>query len=82
MIKRVFRIIGYLALFALNGWLLWFFHSFLNLAIMVVMVFLPVISIVGTKWVADHLDYQWEGPYEPMNKGEEFQVRFRLLHRR
>lgn len=80
MIKRIIRIIGYLILFALNGWLLWFFHSFLNLAIMVVMVFLPIFSIVATKWVAVHLDYHWEGPYESMHKGEEFLVRFQLLN--
>lgn len=80
MIKRIIRIIGYLILFALNGWLLWFFHSFLNLAIMVVMVFLPIFSIVATKWVAVHLDYHWEGPYESMHKGEEFLVRLQLLN--
>lgn len=74
MIKRILRIIGYLILFIVNAWLLWFFHGFLNLAIMAVMVFFPILSILGTKWVSGHLDAQWEGPYESMNKGEEFPV--------
>lgn len=76
--KRIGRIIGYLILFAVNAGFLWFFHSFLNLAIMAVMVFLPVLSILGTKWVADCLEVQWEGPYESMNKGEEFPVHLLL----
>ncbi len=80
MLKRIIRIIAYLMLFALNGWLLWFFHSFLNMAIMVVMVFLPIFSILATKWVANHLDYHWDGPYECMHKGEEFFVRLQLLN--
>ena len=50
MVKRIIRIIGYLILFLANLTLLWFFHSFLNLAIMVVMVFLPVVSILGAGW--------------------------------
>lgn len=75
MVKRIFRIIGYLILFAINAGLLWFFHSFLNLAIMAVMVFFPVISILATKWVADRMSIHWEGPYESMEKGDEFQVR-------
>lgn len=78
MIKRILRIIGYIVLFAANAGLLWFFHSFLNLAIMAVMAFLPILSILGTKWVSDHLDIQWEGPYESMNKGEEFLVYCRI----
>lgn len=78
MIKRILRIIGYFILFAVNAGLLWFFHSFLNLTIMAVMVFLPVLSILGTKWVSDHLEIQWEGPYESMNKGEEFLVHCRI----
>lgn len=78
MIKRIFRITGYFILFAVNAGLLWFFHSFLNLTIMAVMVFLPVLSILGTKWVSDHLEIQWEGPYESMNKGEEFLVYCRI----
>ena len=41
MVKRIIRIIGYLILFLANLTLLWFFHSFLNLAIMVVMVEAP-----------------------------------------
>lgn len=76
--KRVFRIIGYLILFALNTGLLWFFHNFLNFAIMVLMVFLPVISICSVKYVSDRLTASWEGPYESMNKGEEFFVRLIL----
>lgn len=80
MIKRIFRIVGYLILFAINGCLLWFFHGFLNLAIMVVMVFLPIFSIVATKWVANRLDYHWEGPYESMHKGQEFLIRLQLLN--
>lgn len=80
MLKRIIRIIAYLMLFALNGWLLWFFHSFLNMAIMVIMVFLPIFSILATKWVANHLDYHWDGPYECMHKGEEFFVRLQLLN--
>ena len=78
MIKRSIRIIGYLILFAANAWALWFFHSFLNLSIMVVMVFLPVISIVATKLVADRMSVEWEGPLDNMNKGDEFQIRLQL----
>lgn len=78
MIKRILRIIGYVILFAANAGLLWYFHSFLNLAILAVMVFFPVLSILGTKWVSDHLVIQWEGPYESMNKGEEFLVHCRI----
>ena len=80
MIKRIIRIIGYLILFAINVWLLWFFHSFLNLAIMAVMVFFPVISILATKWVADQMDIRWDGPYESMEKGDEFQVRLGIIN--
>lgn len=78
MIKRIVRIIGYIILFAVNVWLLWFFHSFLNLVILAVMVFFPVLSILGTKWVSDHLDAEWEGPYDNMNKDEEFLVHLNL----
>ena len=60
MVKRIIRIIGYLILFLANLTLLWFFHSFLNLAIMVVMVFLPVVSILGARWVASGLTAEWE----------------------
>lgn len=80
MIKRILRVIGYFILFAANAGLLWFFHSFLNLAIMVVMIFLPIISIIGTKLAADHMAVQWNGPYENMEKGEEFQVQLKLLN--
>lgn len=78
MVKRVIRIIGYLILLLANLWLLWFFHSFLNLAILVVMVFLPVLSILGAGWVASKLTAELEGPYESMEKGEEFQVKLKL----
>ena len=78
MVKRIIRIIGYLILFLANLTLLWFFHSFLNLAIMVVMVFLPVVSILGARWVASGLTAEWEGPYESMEKGETFRVKLHL----
>ena len=80
MVRRIFRIIGYSILFAVNGWALWYFHSFLNLSIMVLMVFLPVISIVATKLVADRVTVQWDGPVENMNKNEEYLVRLQLLN--
>ena len=78
MIKRSIRIIGYLLLFLGNIGLLWYFHNFLNLAVLVVMVFLPVVSILGTRFVADRLQAEWEGPYESMNKGEEFLMKLHL----
>lgn len=78
MVKRSIRIIGYIILFLINLCLLWFFHSFLNLAILVVMVFLPVFSILGAGWVASRLTAELEGPYESMEKGEEFQVKIKL----
>lgn len=78
MAKRILRIIGYLILIAFDGYWLWYFHSFLNLSILVILVFLPIISIVATKLVAEHMTLEWEGPYENMNKGDEFQVRLKL----
>ncbi len=80
MIKRIIRIIGYLILFAVNAFYLWYFHSFLNLSILIIMLFLPIVSIVITKLVADRITLEWEGPYENMCKGEEFQVRLRLMN--
>lgn len=80
MVKRIIRIIGYLILFSVNAGLLWFFHNFLNFAIMALMVFLPIISIIATKQAADRLTADWEGPYESMNKGEEFFVRLVLTN--
>lgn len=80
MMKRIFRIIGYLILFAVNAYCLWYFHSFLNLSILIIMVFLPIASIVVTKLVADWVMLEWEGPYENMSKGEEFQVRLKLMN--
>lgn len=76
--KRIIRIIGYAILIAANIWLLWFFHSFLNFVILAVMVFIPIISILGTKWVADSIQVHWDGPVESMEKGEEFQMRLQI----
>lgn len=78
--KRIIRIIGYFILFTVNAGLLWFFHNFLNFVIMAVMVFLPIISIVATKQVADRLKADWRGPYETMKKGEEFFVHLVLTN--
>lgn len=78
MIKRIFRIIGYSILFLINAWALWYFHSFLNLSIMVLMVFLPIASIVATKFVADRMSVAWDGPIDNMNKHEEYMVRLQL----
>lgn len=79
--KRIFRIIGYLVLMGINIWLLWFFHNFLNLAILTVMVFLPVFSILLTKWVIRRLETDWEGPYESMSKGETFYMQLKIRNR-
>lgn len=76
--KRAIRIIGYGILFVMNIWLLWFFHSFLNLAILAVLVFMPVASILGTKLAAASLQVHWDGPIESMVKEEEFQVRLQI----
>ncbi len=80
MIRRIVRITGYLILFVLNAFLLWYFHSFLNLSILILMLFLPIASIVITKLVADRVTLEWEGPYDAMCKNEEFQIRLKLMN--
>lgn len=80
MIKRIIRIILYFILFGINVLVLWYFHSFTNLAILVIMVLFPIVSIIVTRLVAERMSVVFEGPYENMNKGDEFEIRLRLLN--
>ena len=76
--KRTLRIIAYLAVFGVNLYYLWFLHSYFNMAVLVLLLLLPIISIVATSRIAKRTDASWEVPYACMHKGEEFFVRLKI----
>lgn len=77
--KRIRNIIRYSIIIVLNVFIMYVFHSYINLLLLVGLVLFPIYSIYGVNKVKEGLKLQIMLPMEPMEKGNEFHVRF-VLH--
>lgn len=74
--RRVRNWIRYIVVIVLNVFFMIVFHSYVNLLLLVGLLLLPVYSIWGLKQVQEALSLQIFVPEEPMEKGNEFLLRF------
>lgn len=77
--KRIRNTIRYLVIIILDVFIMYVFHSYINLLLLVGLVLFPFYSIYGVRKVKQSLQLNIFVPEEPMEKGREFYVRF-LLH--
>lgn len=76
--KRIRNIIRYLIIIVLNVFIMYVFHSYINLLLLVGLILFPFYSIYGVNKVKQVLKLQILLPAEPMEKGNEFYMRFIL----
>ena len=77
--KRVRNAIRYIVLIAINVFIMFVFHSYLNFILLAGLILFPIYSIVGVYMARGNLSLRVEAPVEPMVKGEEFEVRY-IIH--
>lgn len=77
--KQIRNIIRYLIVIILDIFIMYVFHSYVNLLLLVGLVLFPFYSVYGIRKIKQSLRLEIFVPEEPMGKGEEFYVRF-LLH--
>lgn len=77
--KRFRNIIRYLFIIILDIFIMYVFHSYINLLLLVGLVLFPFYSIYGANKVKQSLQLKIFLPDEPMEKEREFYVRF-ILH--
>ncbi len=72
--KHWINAIEFLILFSINGVMLWFFHSYFNLVMGIVMVLL----LIGSLWcgylVMNRVTCRIHAPLDNMDKGKEFRI--------
>lgn len=76
--KRIRNIIRYLVIIALNVFVMFAFHSYINLLLLVGLVLFPFYSVYGVWKVKQSLQLRIMMPEEAMKKGTPFYVRFLL----
>ena len=74
--KRVGNIIRYLIIIALDVAIMLLFHSYLNFILLVGLILFPIYSVYGVYKVKQSFKLQLMAPLEPMEKGNEFLIRF------
>lgn len=77
--KRFRNLLRYMIVIALDIYMMITFHGYINFLILVGLIVLPVYSVIGVRMAASHLTMDVFVPLEPMEKKEEFKVRF-VLH--
>lgn len=78
--KRIRNIIRYLIIIVLDAFIMYAFHSYINLLLLVGLVLFPFYSIYGVNKVKQALQLKILLPEEPIEKGMEFYVRFILYN--
>lgn len=78
--KQLRNWLRYIIVCILDIFVMVVFHSYLNFLILVVLVLLPFWSILTLKMVAGHLEVDVSLPFEPMNKGDSFFLRFHVMN--
>lgn len=76
--KRIRNIIRYVVIVILDVFIMYVFHSYINLLLLVGLLLFPFYSVYGLHKVSQEVKLDLFVPEEPMGKGEEFQVRFLL----
>ncbi len=79
--RRFWHIFEYLALFAINGVMLWFFRGYLNLLIAVMMVLFLLYSLISVHIALPYLTAEIEVPEGYVEKNTPFHVKIRLTNR-
>lgn len=78
--KRIRNIIRYIVIIVLNVFVMYVFHSYINLLLLAGLILFPFYSVYGVKKVSQELQLQIVVPQEPVEKGNEFYVRFVLYN--
>lgn len=76
--RRIRNIIRYLVIIVLNVFVMFVFHSYINLLLLMGLVLFPFYSLYGVWKVKQSLQLQIMVPEEAMKKGNPFYVRFIL----
>lgn len=77
--RRILNAVRYLIVLLLNIFVMYVFHSYLNLLLLIGLILFPFYSIYGLCQVKQRLTFQIIVPAEPMEKESEFYLRF-VLH--
>lgn len=76
--KRICNFLRYGIVIALNVFIMVAFHSYVNFVLLVVLILFPFYSVWSLYKVKYRLAFQITVPLEPMEKKDEFYVRFAL----
>ncbi len=74
--KQIGNIMRYIVIVLLDIAVMLVFHSYINFLLLIGLILFPVYSFVGVMQARDKLSVRIEAPFEPMVRGEEFDVRF------
>ena len=77
--RRIRNVIRYLVVIILNIFMMYVFHSYVNLLLLVALVLFPIYSFYGVYRVKQKLTLKIVVPSEHMRREEEFYLRF-ILH--
>lgn len=77
--KRFRNIIRYMVLIVLNVFVMYVFHSYINLLLLIGLILFPFYSVYGVYQVGREMKLTLALPGEPMERGKEFYLRF-VLH--
>lgn len=77
--RQILNVIRYVVVIILNVLIMYVFHSYVNLLLLIGLLLFPFYSIYGVYRVKQKLTLQLIVPAEPMEKENEFYLRF-ILH--
>ncbi|MDE6625765.1 MAG: DUF58 domain-containing protein [Lachnospiraceae bacterium] len=77
--KRFRNITRYIFIIGLNVFVMYVFHSYINLLLLIGLILFPFYSIYGVNKVSQEMQLTLMLPEEPMERGNEFHLRF-VLH--
>ncbi len=72
--KRIRNIVRYAIFFALNIYIMFVFHSYVNFILLVGMTLVPLLSLFSTWRLSKEIGIAFRLPKESMKKGEEFNI--------
>lgn len=76
--RQIRNVLRYILVIAVNVFAMLVFHSYINFILVVGLFLFPVYSVFGTWRVKQMLRFKVMVPEEPMEKGDEFLLRFAL----
>lgn len=78
MIRKLFNIFAYTALFLFALLCLLFFHSYFFLIMTVMLVLMPIVSIIAVRFLREHITISFDGVRESIHVGDPFVIRMRV----